>query len=161
MFGGVARFTGSSRTAGAEFRIAIAGPLVTLLITPPASAPGPRSTATLLGRCELRRERHISTGVAVLAWLANINAAILIFNLLPAFPLDGGRMARASVWKVTGNRERATIFAARLGQGFAYAFIAIGILIADRRLAVRGRLAGADRLDARRLRPRNGRAAAS
>jgi CBS domain-containing protein len=72
----------------------------------------------------------ISTGVAVLAWLANINAVILVFNLLPAFPLDGGRIARAIAWKLSGNRDRATIFAARLGQGFAYAFIAIGILLA-------------------------------
>ena len=59
----------------------------------------------------------------MLAWLANINAVILLFNLLPAFPLDGGRIARAIAWKVTGDRDRATIFAARLGQGFAYAFI--------------------------------------
>jgi len=72
----------------------------------------------------------ISTGVAVLAWLANINAAILVFNLLPAFPLDGGRIVRSIAWRVTGDRDRATIFAARLGQGFAYAFIAIGILLA-------------------------------
>ncbi|KAA0272290.1 MAG: CBS domain-containing protein, partial [Acidobacteria bacterium] len=72
----------------------------------------------------------ISTGVAVIAWLANINAVILVFNLLPAFPLDGGRIARAIAWRVSGNRDRATIFAARLGQGFAYAFIAIGILLA-------------------------------
>ena len=60
----------------------------------------------------------------MLAWLADINFLVLIFNLLPAFPLDGGRIARAIVWKVTGNRNGRRRFAARLGQGFAYAFIA-------------------------------------
>jgi CBS domain-containing protein len=71
----------------------------------------------------------ISAGVAVLAWIGNINAAILVFNLLPAFPLDGGRIVRAIAWKVTGDRERGTIFAARLGQGFAFVFIAIGVAL--------------------------------
>ena len=65
----------------------------------------------------------------MLAWLANINFFILLFNLLPAFPLDGGRIVRSIAWRVTGDRDRATIFSARLGQGFAYAFVALGILI--------------------------------
>jgi CBS domain-containing protein len=66
--------------------------------------------------------------LAVVAWLASINGLILVFNLIPAFPLDGGRVARAIAWKVTGDRNRATRGAARLGQGFSYLFIAVGII---------------------------------
>ena len=131
MFGGVASLDREPDSAGAEFRIAAAGPAVTLLITAACLGAGAAiDGSTFWDGASFDENAEISTGVAVLAWLANINAAILIFNLLPAFPLDGGRIARALVWKLTGNRERATIFAARLGQGFAYAFIAIGILIA-------------------------------
>ena len=61
---------------------------------------------------------------AMLAWLASINALVLVFNLIPAFPLDGGRIARAIAWRITGDRGRATRFAATLGQGFSYLFIA-------------------------------------
>ena len=105
---------------------------MTLLITAACLGAGAAiDGGSLLGRRQLRRERRASRpAVAVLAWLANINAVILVFNLLPAFPLDGGRIVRAIAWKVTGNRDRATIFAARLGQGFAYAFIGLGILLA-------------------------------
>ncbi len=131
MFGGVASLDREPDSAGAEFRIAAAGPAVTLLFTAACLGAGAAiDGSTFWDGASFDENATISTGVAVLAWLANINAAILIFNLLPAFPLDGGRIARAIVWKLTGNRERATIFAARLGQGFAYAFIAIGILIA-------------------------------
>ncbi len=63
----------------------------------------------------------------MVAWLGSINLLILGFNLIPAFPLDGGRVARAIAWKVTGDRNRATRSAARLGQVFSYVFIAIGI----------------------------------
>jgi CBS domain-containing protein len=66
----------------------------------------------------------------VLAWLGNINALILVFNLLPAFPLDGGRIARAIAWRLTGDRNKATNFAARLGQGFAFLFVVGGVLLA-------------------------------
>ena len=65
----------------------------------------------------------------MVAWLASINLLVLIFNLIPAFPLDGGRIARAIAWRVTGDRNRATRAAGRLGQGFSYLFIGIGILL--------------------------------
>jgi CBS domain-containing protein len=67
--------------------------------------------------------------LALVAWLATINVLVLAFNLIPAFPLDGGRVARAIAWKVTGDRNRATRGAARLGQGFSYLFIALGIAL--------------------------------
>ena len=64
------------------------------------------------------------------AWLASINLLLLVFNLLPAFPMDGGRVARAIAWRVTGDHNAATKFAADLGRIFAYAFIAGGIYMA-------------------------------
>ncbi len=101
MFGGIASLDRDPDTAGAEFRIAAAGPAVTLLITAACMAAG---AAIDGGRfwdgASFDGTATISTGVAVLAWLANINAAILVFNLLPAFPLDGGRIVRSIAWRV-------------------------------------------------------------
>ena len=65
----------------------------------------------------------------MLAYLTSINVVLLVFNLIPAFPLDGGRIARAIVWKVTGDRTQATRFAALLGQGFSYILIGLGIAV--------------------------------
>jgi CBS domain-containing protein len=67
--------------------------------------------------------------LAVIAWLASLNVIVLIFNLIPAFPLDGGRILRAIAWRLTGDRNRATRFAALTGQGFSYLFIAVGLFI--------------------------------
>jgi Zn-dependent protease len=131
MFGGVARMTRDSDSPGTEFKIAIAGPLVTLLIAIVCVAVG------ILGagghdfwQAMLVRNQANTSGIlALIAWLASINLLILVFNLIPAFPLDGGRVARSIAWKVTGDRNKATRGAARLGQGFSYLFIAIGILL--------------------------------
>ena len=71
-----------------------------------------------------QRRQHAAAGAA--AWLALVNVGLLIFNLVPGFPLDGGRIARAIAWKVTGDRHRATRLAGRLGQGFAYVLIGLG-----------------------------------
>ena len=68
----------------------------------------------------------------MVAWLTWINILVLIFNLIPAFPLDGGRIARAIVWRITGDRNRATRFAATLGRGFSYLLIAFGLLLVIR-----------------------------
>ena len=131
MFGGVASLDRDPDSAGAEFRIAAAGPLVTLLITAACLGAGAAiDGSSFWDGASFDENASISAGVAALAWLANINAAILVFNLLPAFPLDGGRIVRAIAWRVSGDRDKATIFAARLGQGFAYAFVGLGILLA-------------------------------
>ena len=65
--------------------------------------------------------------MAMVAWLATINFLILVFNLLPAFPMDGGRVARAIAWWQTGDRTSATRFAANLGRVFGYLFMAGGL----------------------------------
>jgi Zn-dependent protease len=130
LFGGVARMTRDSDAPGTEFKVAIAGPIVTLLLALACTGLG----IALSGADEFWRavtveeDTAISGALAVLSWLASINVLVLVFNLIPAFPLDGGRIARAIAWKVTGNRNRATRFAALVGQGFSYAFIALGLL---------------------------------
>jgi Zn-dependent protease len=130
MFGGVARMTRDSDSPGTEFKVAAAGPLVTLLIAIAFVAAGAVAdgTSQVWDSMPFSSPEHTSAFLAVTTWLASINILILIFNLIPAFPLDGGRIARAIAWKVTGDRNRATRGAARLGQGFSYLFIAIGIL---------------------------------
>ncbi len=130
MFGGIAGLRREPDSPGVEFRIAAAGPAVTLLIAVACLGAGTiLAGSSFWDGATFDEDASISAAVAVLAWIGNINAAILIFNLLPAFPLDGGRIARAIAWKLTGNQSRATIFAARLGQGFAYLFIGIGVLL--------------------------------
>jgi Zn-dependent protease len=131
MFGGVAALERDSNSAGEEFRIAAAGPAVTLVLAIVCLALGSAlEGGGFLEVASVDSSAEVSGPVAVIAWLGNINALILAFNLLPAFPLDGGRIARAIVWRLTGDRERATGFAARLGLGFAFLFIAGGILLA-------------------------------
>ena len=63
----------------------------------------------------------------LLSALVGFNLILLGFNLIPAFPLDGGRIARAAAWKLTGDRGKATRFAARIGQGFAVLMIGYGV----------------------------------
>lgn len=130
MFGGVARMERDTDSPGVEFRVAIAGPAVTLAIAFFCTALG----VWLAGPEEFRRaaltEGNTAIGAlpAVLGWLASINILVLLFNLVPAFPLDGGRVARAIAWWKTGNRASATRFAARLGQIFAWFLIAVGVI---------------------------------
>jgi CBS domain-containing protein len=77
----------------------------------------------------VERDADTSGGLAVLAWLTSINFLVLVFNLVPAYPLDGGRVARAVAWWRTGDRNKATRFAATLGQTFSYVLIALGIYL--------------------------------
>jgi Zn-dependent protease len=130
MFGGVARMTKDSDTPGTEFKIAAAGPAVTLLIVLVSSA----VAIAISSPAEFWDAITVQAGgtpgiLAMLGWLAWINALLLIFNLIPAFPLDGGRITRAVVWRLTGDRNRATRFAATLGRGFSYLLIGLGLLI--------------------------------
>lgn len=129
LFGGVARMTRDTDSAGTEFKVAVAGPLVTLAIAVACSALGIAIAGTdeFWQALTVAPGADISGALAVLSWLASINLLVLIFNLIPAFPLDGGRIARAIAWKLTGDRGRATRFAATLGRGFSYLFIALGI----------------------------------
>ncbi len=130
LFGGVARMARDTDSPGTEFKVAVAGPVVTLACRSPARGRDRgRRARRVLERDAGRRDADISRALAVLAWLASINVLVLIFNLIPAFPLDGGRIARAIVWRVTGDRNRATSSPPALGQGFSYLFMAVGLLL--------------------------------
>ena len=130
MFGGVAKMERDTDSAGVEFRVAAAGPVVTLLLTVICVGAVMASTGTDDAWDALLFDATGASGaVAVLAWLGFVNALLLGFNLIPGFPLDGGRIARAIAWWRTGDRGRATRFAARLGRAFSFLMIALGILL--------------------------------
>lgn len=119
IFGGVAELEDEPPSAVAEFLVAIAGPISSLFLAwfafrlvdigNPADAPV--ATPTL----------------AVVGYLGLINLILAIFNMLPAFPLDGGRAFRAALWWWSGNMRRATLTAARVGSFFGLLFIVLGI----------------------------------
>jgi Zn-dependent protease/CBS domain-containing protein len=115
LFGGVAQFKGAFPSAGAEFRIAIAGPLVTLVLG--------------VGFVLLSVAPLPSALDGVGAWLGYINLLLLVFNLIPALPLDGGRVLRAALWRAKGDLAWATRLAAEIGRGFGYLFIALGVVM--------------------------------
>jgi Zn-dependent protease/CBS domain-containing protein len=114
LFGGVAQFRGMFPSAGAEFRIAIAGPVVSLLLG-----------LFFVAIAVVTKTAEAVDGVA--AWLGYINLLLLVFNLLPALPLDGGRVLRAALWGARDSFEWATRVAANIGRGFGFLFIAGGI----------------------------------
>jgi Zn-dependent protease len=116
LFGGVAKFRGMFPSAGAEFRIAIAGPLVSLALG-----------LLFLGVPMLLGLPPTVDGV--LFWLGSINIALLVFNLLPALPLDGGRVLRSILWYARGEFVSATRLAAGIGRGFGYLFVAAGVAL--------------------------------
>jgi Zn-dependent protease len=131
LFGGVARMDRDTDSPEAEFKIAIAGPMVTLAIFVVLCAAGIVATgpSDFWDATWIESSGSTSAAVAVITWLAFINALLLVFNLLPAFPMDGGRVVRAIAWRRTGNRNSATRFAGTLGRGFGYLFMAVGILL--------------------------------
>jgi Zn-dependent protease len=134
IFGGMARMKRDMDSPETEFKVAIAGPLVTLAICAVLSAIGLAAAGPgdFWDAVRIETSAPVSGALAVVAWLAFSNALLLVFNLLPAFPMDGGRIVRAVVWWRSGDRNSATRFAATLGRGFAYLFIAVGIYIALR-----------------------------
>lgn len=128
LLGGIARLSRDSDTPGAEFRIAAAGPAVTLAFGLACLGLGEAlATGGFDDALAFRDNGTVGAGEALLAWLTYVNAVLLIFNLIPGFPLDGGRMARAIAWKITGDRAKGTRFASLLGQGFAYLLIGYGL----------------------------------
>ncbi|MEN3310223.1 MAG: hypothetical protein V7603_6425 [Micromonosporaceae bacterium] len=117
MFGGVAELQGEAASPGAELRIAGVGPLVSLLI-------GVVFGAVAAG---IALAGHRGLVLGAVAWLGGINVALAVFNVLPAAPLDGGRLLRAALWKWRGDRTWATVVAARAGRGLGWLLIALGL----------------------------------
>jgi Zn-dependent protease len=132
-FGGVAKLSRDTQSPGSEFRIAAAGPLVTLVIVGIFFGLGALiQNGAALDVARLAGDAEASPTIALMGFLASINAMLFVFNLVPAFPLDGGRITRAIVWKISGNRNTATRVSGRIGEGFAYVLIGLGIFLAAR-----------------------------
>lgn len=117
LFGGVSELKGEARDPGAELRIAGVGPLVSLIIGLFFGA-----IAVLLALAGVH-----GLLLGSLSWLAGINVLLAIFNVLPAAPLDGGRLLRAAVWKATGDRTKASVVAARAGWVLGALLIGLGL----------------------------------
>jgi Zn-dependent protease len=133
LFGGVAKLGRDTDSPGVEFRVAVAGPLVTLAIAAVCFGLGVLiSSPDEVIDGAVYEESVTSQATAVLGYLMSINVIVLLFNLIPGFPLDGGRIARAITWKITGDRNKATRFAAVLGRGVGWLMIAGGIYLALR-----------------------------
>src|SRR6266850_2421110 len=115
LFGGVSRFSSDTSSPGAQALITFVGPL----------------TSLVLGAVFYLVSVAVGGGAgllpATLSWLGYINITLGVFNLVPAFPLDGGRLLQSLIWLRTGDRLRATRIAARIGMGFAYLLIAYGL----------------------------------
>jgi Zn-dependent protease/predicted transcriptional regulator len=117
IFGGVAEMTDEPPSARAEFQVAIAGPIMSVII-------GLASYALFLAGVRSGWS-HATNGV--LQYTAVINGVLVVFNMIPAFPLDGGRVLRAVLWGRSGSLIRATKITSRIGVGFAYLLIGWGI----------------------------------
>jgi Zn-dependent protease len=131
LFGGVMKMSRETDSPGAEFRVAVAGPLVTLALMALFSG----AAIVLAGVDSFWEAARLSAAAdaspveVVVSLLVSMNLVLLLFNLVPAFPLDGGRIARAAAWKLTGDRHRATRFAARIGIGFGWLLVGLGLLL--------------------------------
>lgn len=131
-FGGVAKMSRDTNSPGEEFRVAGAGPAVTLVIVLLCAGilavlDSPSAAGKAL---TFASDPGASSAEALVGYLGAVNAFLLAFNLIPAFPLDGGRLARALVWQITGDRNRATRAAGYTGQGLAYLMIGLGLAMA-------------------------------
>jgi Zn-dependent protease len=114
IFGGVAQIGREPPSATAEFFVAVAGPIVSLVLA-------------LLFALAKPMVAGVEPLWAVAKYLAYINAAIVLFNLVPGYPLDGGRVFRAIVWAATKDLRRSTLIAANVGRLFGFIFVLVGV----------------------------------
>jgi len=132
IFGGVAEMTDEPPSPKAEFVVAIGGPLVSValcVIFLALSLVMPTGVRPIDGETYVMQVNHAPTAAtyAVVNYLATINLALLIFNMVPAFPLDGGRVLRAILWHIKDNLRWATRITATIGGGFGYVLIGVGV----------------------------------
>jgi Zn-dependent protease len=131
LFGGLTQLSRDAESPGEDFKIAVAGPLATfgfvlLCLAVDLAIVGPNR---LIHAARLDSTVRITPVLLSLSWLLFWNVLLLFFNLVPAFPLDGGRIARSIVWRVTGDKQRGTRTAARLGQAFAVILAGVGLVL--------------------------------
>lgn len=119
LFGGVSKLSDEPKSPGDEFRIAVAGPLMSMALA-----------GIFLGLAFLARQAPgADVFNPVFTWLAAMNGMLAIFNLLPGFPLDGGRVLRAGLWRGLGNLTEATRIASTFGHALGILMIVGGILL--------------------------------
>ncbi len=129
LFGGLTQMSRDAATPGEDFQISVAGPLATLAVILVCLG----ADVALVGSHRLWHAIVLDSDIRItpvllsLSWLLPMNVVLLVFNLVPAFPLDGGRIARSIVWRVTGDKRRGTVAAAYMGQGFAVLLGALGL----------------------------------
>lgn len=118
--GGVSQIESEAPNASSEFWIAIVGPLTSFVLG---------FLFVLIARASGWRPgvEPASAVTAVLLWLGYINIMLGAFNMIPGFPLDGGRVLRAIIWWITGSPQRSTRIASQIGQGVALLFIVFGL----------------------------------
>jgi Zn-dependent protease len=117
IFGGISLMTKEATKAKDELLMAGAGPACSLALS------------GFFGLLWLFTQGVVEPLAAMALWLAYVNLMLAVFNLIPGFPLDGGRVLRSLLWRITGNYRRSTQVATRIGQGVGYLFILCGILI--------------------------------
>src|SRR5260370_5878814 len=117
IFGGVSNIEQEPKDAGIEFQVAVVGPITSLLI----------GAVCFLLQLPLRGTNSLLGGI--LFYLAVTHVWLVLFNLIPAFPLDGGRVLRSLIWKISGSMRQATRVASMTGQVIAYLFILLGICV--------------------------------
>lgn len=134
VFGGASNLNREPQTPGAELTIAVVGPLASIVlgaamvaVVTAVNGPGPGVVASDELASALSR---LSPTMTLLTWLGPVNVALGLFNLLPGFPMDGGRILHAALWKATGDVHAATRWAAAAGGAIGVAFIALGALMA-------------------------------
>ena len=118
IFGGVSRLEREPQRPMVEFAVAVVGPLTSILL------------AGIFGGLWYLVGHGRSSAEVVLLLVAWTNLTLGLFNLLPGYPLDGGRILRAAIWAITGSQKKATKIAARAGQGVASLLTAGGMLLA-------------------------------
>jgi Zn-dependent protease len=117
IFGGIAQITREAPKASTELIMAAAGPACSLVI------------GGLFALLWLFTQNAPQPVPAMALWLAYVNGILAVFNLIPGFPLDGGRVFRSLLWRITGNYRRSTLIATQVGRGVGYLFILGGILV--------------------------------
>lgn len=134
MLGGVAQIEKEPSTPAREFVMAVVGPLTSIVIGVVCTAVGSHLAGRAATFADARGAedamRHVGPVGTLLLWLGPINLVLGVFNLVPGFPLDGGRVLRAILWAVTKDQVRASRWAAFVGQLFGWGLTALGILMA-------------------------------
>src|SRR5262249_25123012 len=132
LFGGVSNIEREPPTPKTEFLMAVVGPITSILLGMIflALAAFSAATSNITGQDPQAVARPFGPATTFLAWLGPINILLGLFNLIPGFPLDGGRILRAALWSATKDLRKATAWAAGVGRLTGWMFIAAGVAMA-------------------------------